>query len=177
MDLMLHICCAPCSLYSREYFTRLGYDPTGFFFNPNIHPYKEFSQRLASLKDFEQGENRQLIVDERYLMEDFLRLTLDTGKGRCSFCYEMRLQETARKAAGLGIANFSTTLLISPYQDHTLIKAAGERAGKKAGVKFVYADLRSGFGESMEKARDKGLYRQNYCGCIFSEKERFLKNS
>ena len=175
MDLLLHTCCAPCSIYSWDYFSGLGYTPAGFFFNPNIHPYREFSSRLEALRMFAQGEGWPVTFDELYLMEDFLRLVVNAGDERCRLCYEMRLLQTAQQARDSGIENFSTTLLLSPYQKHELLKSVGVQIGKKMGVNFIYADLRPGFRESMDKAREKELYRQKYCGCIFSEMERYYK--
>ncbi|MEW5921963.1 MAG: epoxyqueuosine reductase QueH [Bacillota bacterium] len=173
MDLLLHICCAPCSIFSWEYFSGLGYSPRGYFFNPNIHPYREFVRRMETLRDFGRRENRPVIFNEDYLLEDFLSMAIDHESNRCHNCYRMRLLETARKAREAGIGHFSTTLLISPYQKHVLLKSVGEEAAQRHGVNFVYADLRSGFRESMEQARKKEIYRQGYCGCIFSEKERY----
>ena len=177
MNLLLHICCAPCSIYSWRYFLELGYGPKGYFFNPNVHPYQEFSSRLDSLRMLAKGEGWQIFTDERYLMEIFLRLAVSAGDERCRLCYELRLRETAQQASYKGIGYFSTTLLLSPYQNHELLKSVGDDVGRQTGVSFVYADLRSGFRESMQQAREKELYRQKYCGCIFSEKDRFYKGS
>lgn len=175
MELLLHICCAPCSIVSWEHFCCLGYAPRGYFFNPNIHPYREFTRRLATLRDFAAREERPVIFNEEYLLEDFLHTTAASAGNRCRKCYEMRLQQTARKAKETGIGHYSTTLLISPYQDHKILKEVAEAAALRHGVSFVYADLRAGFHQSMEKARQHDLYRQGYCGCIFSEKERYHK--
>lgn len=175
MDLLLHVCCAPCSIYSWDYFSRLGYKPGGFFFNPNIHLYLEFSSRLEALRGHAQKEDWAVSFDERYLMDEFLRLAVSAGNERCRLCYEMRLLETAHKAKDAAIENYSTTLLLSPYQKHELLKSVGEQVGQQTGVNFIYADLRPGFRESMDQARKNELYRQKYCGCIFSEKERYYK--
>lgn len=177
MKLLLHICCAPCSIYSWEYFSGAGYSLQGYFFNPNIHPYREFARRLKTLRTLGQSENWPVIFNETYPLEYFLRLTIDAEAERCRCCYEMRLGETARYAKELGITNISTSLLLSPYQKHEMLKSAGERAADRAGVKFVYADLRPGFAQSMRKAKDYDLYRQDYCGCIFSERDRFLSKN
>ncbi|HAP32497.1 MAG TPA: hypothetical protein DCQ14_05530 [Firmicutes bacterium] len=177
MDLLLHICCAPCSIYSWEYFSGLGYTLQGYFFNPNIHPYREFARRLETVRTLGQVENRTIICNETYLLEDFLRQAINAQAERCRFCYGMRLGETARYAGETGITYISTTLLLSPYQKHGQLKSAGEKAAARAGVNFIYADLRHGFAQSMRKAKEKELYRQGYCGCIFSEKERFYPRS
>ena len=175
MDLLLHICCAPCSIVSWEYFSSLGYLPRGYFFNPNIHPYKEFSRRLETLRAFSRAEARPVIYDEEYRLEEFIRMAVDSKDKRCQLCYALRLRETARYARKAGIEYISTTLLLSPYQKHEALKNEGEEAARRYGVKFVYADLRPFFRESMQKARQKELYRQGYCGCIYSEKERYYR--
>ncbi len=174
--LLLHICCAPCSIYSWEHFCRLGYNTRGYFFNPNIHPYREFSRRLETLYEFSLKKNREVIFNREYHLEEFLQTVVEAKNKRCHSCYEIRLFETARKAAELEIDCFSTTLLISPYQDHIALKETGEKAARRYGISFVYADLRSGFTRSMQEARTEKMYRQGYCGCIFSEKERYCRN-
>jgi epoxyqueuosine reductase len=177
MDLLLHMCCGPCSTYSVRHFREMGYTLSGYFFNPNIHPYREFSRRLETLKDFCSAAAVPLHVSDRYNLENYLQEVMRDLTDRCRSCYRIRLEETARKAAELGIPRFSTTLAISPYQDHDLLQAEGEKAGEKHGVRFVYEDLRPGFRESAEMSRAMALYRQPYCGCIFSEKERYYKEN
>lgn len=173
MKMLLHMCCGPCTTSSQKKFKNLGYELTGYFFNPNIHPYKEFQKRLETLQGYCKDEDIPLISDTRYLLEDFISGVVNWEGVRCDFCYFMRLKETAKKAKGLHIPNFSSTLLISPYQKHDSIKKTGEEVAKKYGVNFVYTDLRPLYKESVEISRRKGLYRQPYCGCVFSEKERY----
>lgn len=175
-DLLLHICCGPCSIYSWSELEKKGFNLHGYFFNPNIHPYREFATRMESLSLLARQENKDITIDQRYLMEDYLRLVVNREEQRCQLCYRMRLEETARKAREKGIENISTTLLISPYQKHELLKELGEKIAQEHGLRFVYEDLRPGFRESMRLAREKGLYMQGYCGCIYSEKERYYKN-
>lgn len=175
-DLLLHICCAPCSLYSWQALQKKGYNIYGYFFNPNIHPYQEFSKRKEALRLLAQQEGKPILIDERYLLEDYLQRVADVAhyaEKRCPLCYQIRLEETARQAGEKGLKGFSTTLLISPYQKHQLLRDVGEKIAQKYGLQFVYEDLRPGFRESMRLAREKGLYRQGYCGCIYSEKERY----
>ncbi len=175
-DLLLHICCAPCSLYSWQALQEKGYNVSGYFFNPNIHPYREFSKRKETLRLLAQQEGKPVSIDERYLLEDYLQLVAGVARypeKRCPLCYQIRLEETARYAVKKGIKNFTTTLLISPYQKHELLKKVGREIAQKYGLEFVYEDLRPGFRESMRLAREKDLYRQGYCGCIYSEKERY----
>ncbi len=173
MNLLLHICCAPCSLYSWQAFEEKGHNLCGFFFNPNIHPYREFKKRKETLRSLSEQEGKKLIIDERYLLDDYLRAVVHHEEQRCELCYRMRLEETARKAKEEGMEGISTTLLISPYQKHGLLREIGERIAAEHGLKFVYEDLRPGFRTSMRLATEKGLYKQGYCGCIYSEKERY----
>ena len=174
MDILLHVCCAPCSLLSWTYFQEAHpFHVTGFFFNPNIHPFKEFEKRKEALRQLGQQTNRFILFEEQYLLEPFLQGVIGKNDDRCQLCYEMRLEHTARKAKELGFKHFSTTLLISPYQKHDLILQTGQLIGENLGLKFVYKDLRSMFKESITLARKQKIYTQGYCGCIFSEKERY----
>lgn len=176
MDLLLHICCAPCSLFSWQALQEKGYNVYGYFFNPNIHPYREFLKRMEALRLLSGQEGKKVFIDERYLLEDYLQqvaAVAHDAERRCPICYQIRLEETARQASERGLKNISTTLLVSPYQKHELLREMGEKIAQKYGLQFVYADLRPGFRESMRLAREKDLYRQGYCGCIYSEKERY----
>ncbi len=173
MNLLMHICCAPCSIYSLRFFREKGYNIEGYFFNPNIHPYREYSRRVEALEALAEEEGLPLKIDRRYLVEDFLRMVVNRQEERCLLCYELRLSNTAERAVQAGISSFSTTLLISPFQKHDLVKQVGESVAGRYGLQFVYEDLRDGFKESVRMARRKGLYVQGYCGCIYSEKERY----
>ena len=175
MRLLLHMCCAPCTTYSQKHFRQLGYEVRGFFYNPNIHPFKEYEMRLQTLEKYCRDKDIQLTVENDYNLENYLSLVLDNLDSRCVSCYSLRLNETARQASLAGIPSFSTTLAISPYQNHELLIQKGKEAGHLYNVDFVYEDLRPGYRESVTESRTLGLYRQSYCGCIFSEKERFCK--
>ncbi|EEG76194.1 epoxyqueuosine reductase QueH [Dethiobacter alkaliphilus] len=175
MNLLLHMCCGPCSTYSVKRFRELGYQIHGMFYNPNIHPYKEFQRRLEALTDFCRTEDIPLQVCKEYELEKHLQTVMPDLDNRCRLCYRLRLEEVARAAAKLGIPRFSTTLAISPYQNHELLRLEGEEAAKRHGVTFVYEDLRPGFRQSAQMSKEMGLYRQPYCGCIFSEKDRYYK--
>ena len=168
------MCCAPCATYSCARFTEMGYNVHGLFYNPNIHPYREFLKRLQTLQEYCRQEGISLIAREDYELEQYLLATLNNSEGRCRTCYRLRLEETAKTAAEQGFDCFSTTLAISPYQDHEALQLEGEAVAHRFGVNFVYEDLRPGYRESMEISRRLGLYRQPYCGCIFSEKERYF---
>lgn len=177
MDVLLHACCGPCLIGSYPLLeAAIGSGKTtAFWENPNIHPFVEYNQRLASFKLAAEQFNLDIIYgDTSYGLERFLReLAGDFGPGRCATCYRLRLQAAAKATAKAGIAAFTTTLLISPYQHHELIIKIGHEAAKEHGVTFHYTDFRPGFRSSHEKVRELDLYRQKYCGCIFSEHDRY----
>ena len=161
-----------------QLFKEGGYGVTCFFFNPNIHPYKEFKKRLETLKQVAEMKGCELIASQQYPLEDFLRGQLDAigrGEKRCAYCYNLRLFETASTAKSLGFDAFSTTLLVSPYQDHELVREIGEMMMEKLGIPFVYRDFRGEWNESVRETKEMGLYRQVYCGCVFSERDRYRK--
>jgi len=174
MSILLHTCCAPCLIGPYQALIGQGNQATAFFFNPNIMPYREFRKRLQSFKEFTTKRAIPFIINENYSLEAILRRFLDRGEApRCRICYDIRLEETARMAAEKGFEAFASTLCVSPYQDHTLIRAAGEAAAEKFGVQFLYQDWRPHFKEGHDEAISLGLYRQGYCGCIFREEERY----
>ncbi len=173
MKFLLHICCAPCAVYPVEVLREAGHRVHGFFFNPNIHPYQEFARRRAALKDYADRLGLPVIWDDRYDLEGFLRLVAFREKERCRFCYHLRLTAAARVARGGKFEAFTTTLLYSKYQEHELIRELGQEVGREVGVSFYYQDFREGWARGRDQARELGLYRQQYCGCIFSERDRF----
>ncbi|MBC9785667.1 epoxyqueuosine reductase QueH [Heliobacterium chlorum] len=175
MKILLHTCCAPCGIYPFDLLRQEGHEVTAYFFNPNIHPYTEFRRRKETLEGYAQSIDLPLIVEGDYELEEFLRQVAPDPAGRCPLCYRLRLQKTAEKARELGMDGFSTTLLISPYQDHEALKRLGEEIGRRAGVPFIYYDFRPGFREGQQQARQQELYRQPYCGCIYSEKDRYYR--
>ncbi len=176
MQILLHACCGPCSCYSTKKITADGLQPTLFFYNPNIHPYQEFLQRRDGLRQLAQIRNLPLIEEPGYEMEHFLMNVAAEPTKRCEFCYRNRLTKTADKAKELGLPLFGTTLLISPYQNRDRIVAIGRELAEDRGLRFYDEDLRPGFRESQQTAKELGLYRQKYCGCIYSEKERYYKD-
>ena len=175
MKLLLHTCCAPCSVYCVESLQKENIDITSFWYNPNIHPYKEYEMRLETLKAYDEKIGIPLIIDDYYGLKEFCKNVINKIDKRCGYCYLCRLEKAAIYAKEHGYDGFSTTLLISPYQDHELLKKTGEMLEKKYSIKFLYRDFRPGFREGQQKARDLGLYIQKYCGCIFSEEERYEK--
>ncbi len=175
MKLLLHICCAPCTIYPTRILREEGVDLLGFFYNPNIHPYQEYQKRLDALRDYKTAQGLEVLISEGYPLEEFLRGLVQSEGNRCAFCYSHRLQAAALVANKEGIKAFSTTLLYSRYQKHDLIREIGEQVALEYDLKFYYRDFREGWTEGERFAREAGLYRQRYCGCIYSEKERFLK--
>ena len=174
MKLLLHTCCAPCSIQCVEALNGESISPDLYWFNPNIHPYTEYHSRLGSLCDFAGEKKLSLTVEGEYALRSFIN-PVETGMTaqRCAFCYRLRLEKTARFALENNYDLFSTTLLISPYQDHELIRQIGEEHAAAHGIKFLYRDFRPFFREGQSKARSAGYYMQKYCGCIYSEEDRY----
>jgi four helix bundle protein len=177
MKILLHICCANCAITPLEKLKENGNEVTGYFFNPNIHPYQEYQKRLDALKQYSERVGLNVIYRDEYLLEEFLKNVSHRVKERCQYCYEVRLESTAQEAKKMFFDGFSTTLLQSSHQNHALIKETGELMAQKIGIPFYYEDFREGWKKGVEVSKAMGLYRQQYCGCIYSEKERFLKSN
>jgi epoxyqueuosine reductase len=175
MKILLHICCANCGIYPVEWLKENGHEAVGFFFNPNIHPYQEYQKRLEALKQYAASTGLNVIYRDEYLLEEFLQNVSHRVDTRCQYCYESRLGTTAREAKMKGFDQFSTTLLQSTHQNHARIRETGDRIGREEGIPFFYEDFRNGWKRGLEVSKTMGLYRQQYCGCIYSEKERFLQ--
>jgi len=173
MKTLLHICCGPCAIYPVEILRGEGFSLSGFFFNHNIHPYQEYRKRLEAAENYAARAVLDLIRRDEYRLEEFLAATAARPEDRCRYCYASRIDRTAREAAGLGFDAFTTTLLYSRYQQHDLIREEGDLAGRRHGIRFLYRDFRPGWRRGIEASREMGLYRQQYCGCIYSEKDRY----
>lgn len=173
MNILLHVCCAPCAIYPVESLKKAGHQIAGFFYNPNIHPYSEYLKRKGEVEKYSKDLGLNVIYGD-YDLEKYFQMVAYDGKveDRCSECWWLRMIATAKFAKENGFEAFTTTLLVSPYQDQNTIKVIGEDVAAKCGLKFYYEDFRPGFKEAHDKARAAGLYCQNYCGCLFSEKER-----
>ena len=174
-SVLLHSCCAPCSVYCVDALRAEGIEPTSLWFNPNIHPYQEYKARRDTLIGYGEAISMEVRVLDGYGLRDFVRAVAGDIDHRCAHCYTVRLGTAAKYAAENGFRSFSSTLLISPYQNHELLRQVGEEVGRKYGVEFLYRDFRPGFREGQAKARALGLYMQKYCGCVFSEEERYEK--
>ena len=173
LKIILHICCGPCTIYPLRILREMGHDLTGYYFNPNIHPYLEYKRRAETLCAYAGEKELPVIWAEDYGMEAFFRMIVGQEDDRCRICYTLRLQETARVAKEGGFAGFTTTLLYSKFQKHDIIREVGERLGREVNIPFVYIDFRAGWQEGVRLSRELGMYRQPYCGCIYSEKDRY----
>jgi len=172
---LIHICCAHCAAYTAEHWRGQGYEAAGYWYNPNIHPYTEHQNRLEAAQKLAEEINLPLIIAEGYAMPEFFRRVARHEKERCGYCFDLRLAGTAEAARAGGFNAFTTTLLISPHQQHELIKKTGDSIGASSGVAFLYADLRKRYSDSRHITKPMDLYRQQYCGCIYSEVERYTE--
>lgn len=178
MRLLLHTCCAPCSIYCIDNLRENGIEPTVYWYNPNIHPYMEYKNRKETLEKYAKMINVQAVFEDEYGLKEFSKNVISDLDNRCiNYCYKSRLEKTVKYAKENGYDTFSTTLLISPYQKHDEIKKIGEELSKEYGLKFLYIDFREGFRQGQAKARELELYMQKYCGCVFSEEERFYRHT
>lgn len=169
------MCCSNCAIYPVQKLREMGHEIVGLWFNPNIHPYTEYQQRLSSLKRLQQAWGLEIIYKDYYGLEEFIRAVAFDEKNRCDFCYQWRLDVTARVAKEEGIDAFTTTLLVSPYQKFDRIIEKGNLISLSHDIEFLPIDFREGFRGAFSVSKELGLYRQKYCGCIFSEKERYMK--
>jgi predicted adenine nucleotide alpha hydrolase (AANH) superfamily ATPase len=171
--LLIHSCCAHCAAYTVEYWREQGYDASAFWYNPNIHPYTEHRHRLEAMQSLAKTMSLPLIIAEGYDIIEYFRGVVGHEADRCRYCFRLRLSKTAEIAKEKGFDAFTTTLLISPQQKHELIKEIGEELAKETGVEFFYADLRKRYSDSRHITKPLDLYRQQYCGCVYSEWERY----
>lgn len=173
MNTLVHICCAPCLLGPLEELQQSGF--AGYFYNPNIHGLIEFRRRLKSLRVLADRRKFSLQADESYGLNDYMRQVEWSGPSaaRCRSCYRLRLRRTAEVARQQGFAAFSTTLLVSLRQSHDALREVGEEVADEIGVPFAYYDWRHLAKSGAAAASRLNLYRQSYCGCIFSEQERY----
>ena len=175
MKTLLHICCAPCANQCIEVLRGDHVEVTGFWYNPNIHPYTEYRARRDCLREYAQTIELPLLEQNDYALRPFVRAVAEDLDHRCGKCYEMRLFETARQAKEGGFDSFTSSLFISPYQNFDLMVETAQRAADAYGVQFLFRDFRPYFRAGQDKARELGFYMQKYCGCVFSEEERYIK--
>ncbi len=175
MKVLLHVCCANCAIYPIKTMREDGLEVMGFFYRHNIHPYSECLRRQEALEAYAEQINLKVIYQEGYDLEGFIRNVAFRESERCNYCYHDRLRSTALLAKRGKFDYFSSTLLYSKHQKHELIRSMGESICKSVGVPFLYHDYRKGWKEGIECSKQMGLYRQHYCGCVYSEKERYYK--
>lgn len=174
MKLLLHTCCAPCLIYPLEQLKKKRFMVTGLFYNPNISPLDEYDQRLNTVRGYSESIKFDLIVHKNDCNNYLNLVAADEEKpARCKICWQMRLKETAQFAKNNNFDGFSTTLLVSPYQDQVLLKVTGEEVANDLGIEFYFEDFRPGFRQAQEKAKKLNLYRQKYCGCFYSYNEKY----
>ena len=179
--LLLHACCAPCGSYVLEALNR-AFDIDIYYYNPNIAPRAEFDRRAAEIErlaaQLPHANDLRVIVGD-YDNEAFTQMCRgheddSEGGARCALCFRMRLEAAAKLAARLGDDYFTTSLTISPLKDARLLNAIGVEMGRGAGVQWLFSDFKkkNGYKRSCELSREYGLYRQDYCGCVYSRRER-----
>ena len=174
MKLLMHTCCAPCSVYCIDELRKEKIEPTLFWYNPNIHPYKEYEQRRDCLKEYSKSININCIFEDVYGLDDFCLNVANKLESRCAdYCYPIRMKKTFEYAKQNGFDTVTTTLLYSIYQKQKKKKKICENLSKEYGIDFLYRDFRYGFWEGHNKAKEIGLYMQKYCGCIYSEESRY----
>ncbi len=175
MKILLHTCCAPCAIYPVSVLKEQGFDVTAFFYNPNIHPYLEYKKRRDTVISFSEANGISLIIEGDYQLNDFLRSVVFQEHRRCTICQSLRITKTHEVAKSNGFDFFTTSLLYSLYQNHNEIRDQCEALSKQSGVPFYYKDFRVGWQYGIDASLAQGLYRQPYCGCIYSEQERYDK--
>lgn len=172
MNILLHICCGNCALYPIKVLREEGHEVTGFWYNPNIQPYQEYKKRLDAVKEMAGRSDLEIIYKDSYDLERFLRKIVYREEERCRICYGIRLKAALEEASVKGFKTFTTTLFYSKYQDFDGIIEVGEGIGKSYNLDFYKRDFREGLEEEGRKiSKEMGLYRQKYCGCIYSEYE------
>lgn len=173
MKILLHTCCAPCAIYPVNTLREKGAVVMGFFYRHNIHPYTECLRREETLREYANEIALKMIFQQDYDLEGFLRKMVFRESQRCRICYHERLYTTARLAKKGKFDCFSSTLLYSKFQNHSMIADIGEAVAASVGIRFYYEDFRAGWEIGRDISLDRKMYRQQYCGCIYSEKERY----
>ncbi len=175
MKLLMHICCGPCTIYPLKSLRTQGHEVAGYFYNPNIHPYREYERRRQTLEAYAEKILLKVSWAESYELEEFLMHVATRPRERCVYCLTRRLRQTAKQASEGKYDAFTSTLLYSRFQKHDLIRELGEALGREQGVPFFYQDFREGWNEGVRISKEMEMYRQPYCGCVYSEKERYCK--
>ena len=175
MKVLMHLCCGPCAIYPVKVLRKEGAEVMGFFYKNNIHPYTECLKRQEALEKYAAQIDLRVIYQEGYDLEGFIQNIVHREADRCRHCYHDRLRTTALLARRGKFDYFSSTLLYSKVQKHELVRSIGESIAKSVGIPFLYQNFREGWKEGIETSKELQMYRQQYCGCIYSEKERYFK--
>jgi len=175
MEILLHTCCGPCAVVYTGGLDAKGLNYDLLWYNHNIHPFTEYRSRRQALEEFAKTKKCKLMVEDDYGLKGFVASVVADPSNRCHGCYKNRLEFTAQKAKTHGYPAFSTTLLASPYQNFDTICHLGKELAQQHNLQFIIEDFRADFRTGINKAREMGLYMQKYCGCIFSEEERYIK--
>jgi hypothetical protein len=170
---LIHICCGPCGIYPVETLREEGLELTGFFFNPNIQPFQEYARRRDTAREMADKLGLRLLFKENFELKNWLRQMAFREEFRCELCYHLRLTETALWAKKGGFDYFTSSIFYSRHQKHELAREVAESVAKEHKVRFLYRDFREGWQKGIERSLTLKLYRQQYCGCIYSEYERF----
>ena len=172
-SVLVHICCAHCAAYTMAFWKNQNYQVEAFWYNPNIHPEEEYYHRLKATQTLLEEEGLPIIISPDYQPSTYFDSVGSQKENRCRRCFRLRLGQTARKAMELGFSAFTSSLLISPHQEHDNILLIGDELAETNGIVFLYSDLRRRYSDSRVMTKHRGLYRQEYCGCEFSKQERF----
>jgi predicted adenine nucleotide alpha hydrolase (AANH) superfamily ATPase len=174
--ILVHICCGPCAIYPVQELLDQDFEVVGLFFNPNIHPLKEYLRRREALQEVSQRLGIQIIyLDKEYSPQNYFREIAFREANRCFHCYQIRLQRTLSVARRGKFDFFSSTLLYSKFQKHEQIAALARDIAGGGQTGFWYQDFRQGWQKGIQKSKEWGIYRQEYCGCVYSENERYIK--
>lgn len=176
MNVLLHVCCGPCATATAKHWREEGLQLTAFFCNPNVHPFLEFRRRLTGVRDWAADAGISLLEDLSYDPSAWFAQVAQPGEDRCRRCIALRLDQAALVAAQKGCQAITTSLAISPWQNHSVIQEEGSRSAGARGLKFIYEDLRRLYPRSRAMAKELGLYQQKYCGCLLSEWERYRES-
>ncbi len=168
--MLLHVCCGPCAVYPGKVLKEKNIDFDAYFYNPNVHPLDEFNKRRDSALKWAEKENMKMIISDEYSEEPWMRME-NQKRNRCHMCYDLRIKEVCSFAKQNGYTSVTSTLLVSPYQDHDHIIELFKKYSEKKNIDFFYHDFRTGFREGQNIAKEMDLYRQKYCGCLPSIQE------
>ncbi len=173
MKLLLHVCCGPCSIVPIDRLRLAGHELTGFWFNPNVHPFTEHEKRRSSFEEYAGAVGLPVIWHPEYRMPEYLREIAGREDVRCRICYRLRMVAAAQAARENHCDAFTTTLLYSKFQKHELLAETAAAVARETGIRFHYEGFRPGWSEGVRRSKEMGMYRQQYCGCIYSEWERY----